>query len=262
MNATHPSEATNLHESATTTISASTTIYSDDLYYFVGKYQEFYPSYGARVLAQNIADFYRPNVGYAFVTQALLAEIMNISTQQVRVLLKEVEASGYWEIQRGASARNEATRYRPVASELDRAARWKAAKFDSKVSFTDPKVRAKSTKVSTRAPQGFTKDRAKKAESATVETEYVFTEGVVPDWGQADPTETAPEPDVVTESTETVPADMDPFGNLIPTSTVQSTAAAPEQSDSQSTTHDEALDLDPFGNPFPAYTAQPTTTHL
>lgn len=249
MNATHPSEATNRQESATTTISASPTIFSDDLYYFVGKYQEFYPSYGARVLAQNIADFYRPNVGYAFVTQALLAEIMNISTQQVRVLLKEVEASGYWEIQRGASARNEATRYRPVASELDRAARWKAAKFDSKISFTDTKVRAKSTKVSTRAPQGFTKDRAKKAESVAVESEYVFTEGVVPDWGQADPT-------------ETVPADMDPFGNLKTTSTVQHTPAGPEQSDSQSTIHDDALDLDPFGNPFPAYNAQPTTTHL
>lgn len=281
MTAIHPAQDANMPESVSHTVSAQTTLYSWEFTNFVMFYQD-YTSIPARMLAINLANIYRESVGFGFITQVELAKRMNLSVQQTRLLLKEVEATGYWEIKRGSYSKKEATQYAPTATELQRMKRWKLARFDSNVSFTDPIVPAKSTTVVSRNPQGFNTPEARnqrKSNTPVDEAPYEFLEVEVPEWGQAPQSQsddaepawdtsetaepitsddhTAPEP-----STQPEPQDIEYVWEPAAQNAAQPVDsehmdpfAGPQSSDPDTDTTWEPApepddDLDAFGNPY------------
>lgn len=241
MTVIHPTQDANSPESVSSSVSAHVTLYSWDFTNFVMFYQD-YDSYGARILAINLANIYRETAGSGFITQVELARRMNISDQQVRVLLKEVESTGYWIIKRGSYSKREATQYSPTAVELERAKRWKTARFDERVSFTDPIVPAKTSKTSTRAAQGFTTPEAlsqRKSTPSVKEAPYEFLKVEVPEWGQAS------QP----QSDDTEPA-WDTSETPEPTTSNEHTAP-------ESTTQPEPQDIEHVWDPAAQNAAQP-----
>lgn len=111
-----PEESTSAkNASADISVSTRTLTHSRELVQYVNRFQT-YPSNNSRSLALYIADFYNPQMGYAFPSQEKMASSFSTNAKTIRRWLKEIESTGYWIFRKGE--KNNSTRYIPSDKEL------------------------------------------------------------------------------------------------------------------------------------------------
>lgn len=178
--------------------------HSKDLHWYITKVHT-YKNPQVRVLALTIAEYFNPEKGYSYPPQSLLSALLGINRQTVSKLTKELEATGYWTITRGAA--DVSTRYTLPPVEFSRLRDFLVAERTPKTSYlngaTFPRVMVNEAR--SRANL-IPKVKAVKAEAAETQGDP-FDAVPVPYWGRSEADEHA----LSLESEATVATEPEPM---------------------------------------------------
>jgi hypothetical protein len=141
-----------------------TMTHSRELVQYVNRFQT-YPSNNSRSLALYIADFYNPQLGYAFPSQEKMATSFSTNAKTIRRWLKEIETTGYWIFNKGGKSNS--TRYAVSENELRAVNRFLRAESRHERTGDDCK---KVMAIQARN-DNFVKDEAEVSETASVSPE-------------------------------------------------------------------------------------------